>query len=218
MKCNLDTNVCSNQERRIVKNNLHNEDIALFRKVRTLVDRIVFKHNLPRANYDEYFSSALLALVEIKSKFDPSINSSFWAFAYKRLNGAVLDIVRSHIKFSRRYVSSEEGTRPSITENDSSRKLSEVLQFIYEGADLFNRQVLFPDQILERKRALLSLLKAIRKLPDNQRRIILQHYFIGTPFNKIAGEKIGVKKSFVSKLHQKALFNLRSNQLVLPWA
>jgi RNA polymerase sigma factor (sigma-70 family) len=68
---------------------------------------------------------------------------------------------------------------------------------------------LLPDEALIRNNKRAVLERLINTLPEKEQLIIREYYFNDKPFVAIARENQGMNKSWVSKLHSRALERLR---------
>jgi RNA polymerase sigma factor (sigma-70 family) len=75
-----------------------------------------------------------------------------------------------------------------------------------EGEEL---DLLHPEAILEEKQTTQKIRAFVATLPEKERTIIEQYYFRDRKFVEVAEQLTGVSKSWVSRLHDRALEMLR---------
>jgi len=202
-----------------------------------LVKKMVKSMNLPVDVIPELEAAGYLGLVEAAEKFDESKGISFLNFSYLRIRGAVIDAVRQISSLSRyayRYQKALEAIH-SAREADlearqassevlsSDEMLAKVFDIAADGALAFRlsfddyeseandqaNQDLNPEDQLNQSLIKKKILEAIATLPEQQRLIIEGYYFHDKSFVEIANEEAGNSKSWVSRLHQRALTSLK---------
>lgn len=201
--------------------------------------RVLMKrYGLAGPVYDDLCSAGYLALVEAAEKSNEQTQNTFRAYAAIRIRGAMIDLLRSTTVLSRRshqfikamhamqYLREEDLLETDVlqTKNQSPRdRLARVLDMAGKGALAFQlsaselsdeiEQVpdrsLLPDEALIRNNKRAVLERLINTLPEKEQLIIREYYFNDKPFIAIARENQGMNKSWVSKLHSRALERLR---------
>jgi RNA polymerase sigma factor for flagellar operon FliA len=202
-----------------------------------LVKKMVKSMNLPVDVIPELEAAGYLGLVEAAEKFDESKGISFLNFAYLRIRGAVIDAVRQISSLSRYAYSYQKALEAihSVREADleagqvssealsSDEMLAKVFDIAADGALAFRlsfddyeseandqaNQELNPEDQLNQSLIKKKILEAIATLPEQQRLIIEGYYFHDKSFVEIANEEAGNSKSWVSRLHQRALISLK---------
>ncbi len=153
-------------------------------------------------------------LLEAWQRFDPSRGIRFQTFAYYRVRGAMLDGVRQMAQLPRRAhekIKSEASgalhSVPRPTELDKSfHRMSAMLTM---GAALpSSHETDNPEAKLLKSEGIARLTSCLAELPSRERRIVRAVYFEGRKLDDIASE-LGISKSWASRLHSKALSELR---------
>jgi RNA polymerase sigma factor for flagellar operon FliA len=78
-----------------------------------------------------------------------------------------------------------------------------------EESRLENQERCNPEDNLEKKRRSERIRELVATLPEKERIIIEQHYFHDRKFIEVAEQFAGLSKSWVSRLHDKAIDMLR---------
>ena len=176
-------------------------------------------------------------LVEAASRFDSQQGVAFSTFAYYRIRGAMLDGLRAMGWYSRadyaRYRAEERATEylRSLAERegasaasagqarDAAETLAEIAEVLSSVATIHitsleaaaavtDERLPPPDQQLERLHMQARARRALAKLPDKERRLLQLHYFEDMNL-EVAGVQMGLSKSWVSRLHARAVDRLR---------
>ena len=179
---------------------------------------------------DDVIGAAELGLVEAAQKFDPTRGVLFKTFAYYRIRGAIYDALRKSgwfkadatLRFeagANEYLkdyseaSPGEAVPPATAYAELQHLSSAVVTsymlsldgLAYEIAD--SKTVSAEDSLLEHD-AQRQLRDAVAQLPDNNRRLIEEYYFHDATLEEI-GDRLGLSKSWVCRLHAKSLDMLR---------
>lgn len=178
------------------------------------------------AEYDEILAVGRVALLDAVRSYDPA-RGQFAPYIQARIRWAMLDSVRRDTRVHRlarranglyamdrlaragrhRDASSiedpptEDGQRQQFRGALGSHACALFLGLITcegEAAEVT------PEELLERERARGALRTALGSLDERHRLIIEAHYFRGEPFEGIA-KRMQVSKSWLSRLHAKAL-------------
>ena len=188
--------------------------------------------------FDELLSAAYLGLVEAATNFDPTKGGEFERYAYFRIKGAVIDFLRESSELSEhayRYaralgstddqqeLSSAVDTWQGSRELSVDEKLAKLFEYAAKGAiayrvsmedwdesgelDVGDSET--PEAKLQLKQHNKELREVVESLPEKERHIIVQHYFKGRSFVDIAQDYNGFSKSWVSRLHAKALDKIK---------
>lgn len=136
------------------------------------------KHSIPNQLQNDLLSAAQLGLVEAASRFDTRSKAPFTTFAYRRIEGAIVDELRVLAKESQMTIVHEEVV--GVYWRDPERELENI-----------------------RKRNRIR--KNLRKLSGTQRRILYSYHLKGLPLKEIAEQEVGRSRGYVSKLYQRAL-------------
>jgi RNA polymerase sigma factor for flagellar operon FliA len=184
---------------------------------------------------DELVAYGAKGLVEAASRFDSRQGAAFSTFAYYRIRGAMLDGMRTMGWYSRadyaRYRAEEraneylrnraeqEGAAGAGQARDAAETLAEIAEVLSgvatvhitsleAAASVTDERLPPPDQQLERLHLQARARKAMHKLPDKERRLLQLHYFEDRNL-EAAGAELGLSKSWVSRLHARAVDRLR---------
>jgi len=162
---------------------------------------------------------------------------AFSTIAYYRIRGAMLDGMRTMGWYSRgdyaRYRAEERATEylrsraeqegaagaPTSQARDTTETLAEIAEILSgvatvhitsleAAANVTDERLPPPDQQLERLHLQARARKAMHKLPDKERRLLQLHYFEDKNLES-AGAELGLSKSWVSRLHARAVDHLR---------
>ncbi len=194
----------------------------------SIANRVVKSLSLTN-EYDDILCAARLGLIEASKRFDEKQNVDFRTFAYYRIKGAIYDGLRksgwlprsiySKLKFeeaSNDYLQfvSESGVTP--VPKDAS-KANEVYNTVNTLASIYvisldaNEDIDIEDESQENleKRAEFHQIRAhmreaITSLPVKEKQLIMMYYFQNKTLEE-AGEKLGLSKSWVSRLHARAM-------------
>jgi len=207
--------------------------------VEVVVVRLVHSMRLPLSSRDEFISAGFLGLIEAASRYDATRSPDFRAYAYLRIRGAIIDYIRSSCNLRgnayRRFRVLEaaqlmreadlEGRRPSQAEKLAQAKAS--IQYLEKVAVSYAMSAdgvadigddddqirLNPEARLQRKQRLEKIRSIVATLPEKERTIIEQYYFCDRKFVDVAEQYAGLSKSWVSRLHDRALDMLREKML-----
>ncbi|NNE65779.1 MAG: sigma-70 family RNA polymerase sigma factor [Pyrinomonadaceae bacterium] len=207
---------------------------SIVKKVRATLHRHV--------DFEELVSYGMIGLMEAADRFDPTRGISFTTFSYYRIRGAVFDGLRQMGVLMRsnkgKWVQKEANLNDLVqtASDDSTGKrgvdaeISEVgalvdriiPAYLLSLSDESTPEVVdskeLPSETAETK-GLISLVRSeLTKMDDRERLILENLYFKGITTTALAKE-MGVTKSWVSRLHSKAIAKLRGNLVdmgVLP--
>jgi len=171
-------------------------------------------------------------LLEAKQRFDATRGVRFSAFAHYRIRGAILDGVRSQGFLRRRayarlkaleatdavseQLAEEHGERAPMSAEARAEALDATLgkitaafliSAVGQGED---RAPEAPDQQLESAEVKGMVQKGLGALPERERILLEAVYFEGATI-EAAGLRMGLSKSWASRLHAKALDRLRKH-------
>jgi RNA polymerase sigma factor for flagellar operon FliA len=178
-------------------------------------------------------------LIEAASKFDPKQGAAFGTFAYYRIRGAIFDGMRTMGWYSRvdyaRFRAEERANDylASAAEREAAGKLanpeaggsdkSDVLADIAEvlsgvatvhitsmeaACDAPDDRFQAPDEAALEAEDRERVRAALAALPDKERRLMELYYFADMKLEE-AGKKLGLSKSWASRLHARAVNHLR---------
>jgi RNA polymerase sigma factor for flagellar operon FliA len=171
-------------------------------------------------------------VLEAKARFDPARGVRFSTFAYYRVRGAVLDGVRKQGWIRRRAyaklkaleaadsvaepASEAEATSASTSAHARAVQLGDVLGKI-SAAYLLAAVGQGEESAPETPEALVDaaelrdvVQRDLHKLPERERVLVHAVYFDGVTIEE-AGVRLGLSKSWASRMHAKALERLRKS-------
>ncbi len=187
-----------------------------------------------KVELDDLVAYGYLGLLQARTRYIDGSKATFKSFAYYRVRGAMLDGCRSEGWMSRsrsvsiKSVSSANGYLESHAQANSdappSRSLDEAvsrvgdlaadvltIMFVEDESDF--DQVTAPRgggqvEAVERSERSTTLKAAIAELDDREREIIERHHFGEDTITQIAKD-LGFNKSWVSRIHARAITKLR---------
>jgi len=178
-------------------------------------------------------------LIEAARRYDPALGTAFPAFAAYRIRGAIFDGMRTMGWYSRQeytrlraeerageYLAAASGReaakRKAGVANPTPDK-AEVLEDIAEllggvaavhiasmhfARDVPDDRFKAPDEEVEDSETRARVAAALAKLPDKERRLLQLYYFSDINLED-AGAKLGLSKSWASRLHTRAVNHMR---------
>jgi len=192
--------------------------------VRSIARRLSMK--LPKHyDYNDLVSDGMVGLLLAIERFDPSRGVKFETFATYYVKGAILDNLPKLPKVPKReeqvvYQNTED------VETDSANLFNKVTNLAYsyilsldapsggaDGDESFNllSQLGAADGVqrdIEFEQLQKTLTWVIEQLPHQERTTLKLYYFQKLPFNEI-GRRLGLSESWVSRIHKRALEQLR---------
>lgn len=202
--------------------------------VEGLVARLIRVMGLPHRHRDDFVAAGLLGLVEAAGRYDAARGTEFRSFAFLRVRGAVIDHIRASCDLSGhayqmlKALESANEMRTTAVEQrgcgtkNTRQKATEGVEFVSKSAAAFavlsgrNELPFFggesattPEDDLSKKQVSKKIRLAIATLPEKERTIVEQYYFHDLTFSEIAKQYSGLSKSWVSRLHDRALGMLR---------
>ncbi len=202
--------------------------------VSLIVARLVRTMRFPAALRDEFMSAGYLGLVEAASRFDPARGHDFRAFAFLRIRGAVIDYIRSSCELSgntyrvfkaleaaqelRAESLEHQQTGSTGREERAAKSLTALSKSLvaYRLTALKHGMVTIgaaspddPERCLEEKQGSEKIRAIVATLPEKERTIIEQYYFHDRKLTDVAAQYAGLSKSWVSRLHDRALVFLK---------
>nr|HEX4319179.1 sigma-70 family RNA polymerase sigma factor [Kofleriaceae bacterium] len=198
---------------------------------------MIFPRVSQYVDYEELVALGNAGLVEAAQRFDPARGVPFGAFAWYRVQGAIVDGLRRATNLPRRQWAQLVALRAAgeYLENRSERdagaatrgapELSRVEALSRVQDALAAIRVMFtvsldaasevpldqraPAEALDLQRASGRLSRALAALPDKQRELMTKHYWEGKNLLE-AGVEMGISKSWASRLHSQAVDKLRA--------
>jgi RNA polymerase sigma factor for flagellar operon FliA len=205
----------------------------LIDKGQALVYSLVAKigRSIPvRVDRDDLVAYGQLGLAEAARDFDPEQGVQFTTFAYYRVRGAIYDGLSkmswtSRARYNRmRY---DQMANEALLQAADSREsdslegeagwlggLTERLAVVYLAANRDDDQepgitdsAFSPPKIVAFREVNQRLRDLIQELPTVERQLIMMTYFEGHTLQK-AADRLGISKSWASRLHAKTLATL----------
>ena len=187
---------------------------------------------------DEYVGAARYGLCDAARRYDARKGENFITFCYFRIRGALYDLLKQNGGISRSHyhrlvnerfetvarretlADAGEGRLPyAFTDNISGlQRLSIVLEEfgirVYPhtsstGVTLTYAKPTDPETLTVRSSIRDYVRALVDRLPERERQVIERHYFEDGSFVKLREDLGHVSKSWVSRLHGRALGNLR---------
>jgi RNA polymerase sigma factor for flagellar operon FliA len=211
---------------------------ALVERYRPFVFSVVKQvlNTLPvKVDFEELVSYGMVGLLEAADRYDPRRKASFITFSHYRIKGAIFDGLRQMGILTRtpndawvrresvvndllQTVADDESENPSATSVDDeiqgvSRWIDSLipaylLSLSDENApDVVDSHEL-PDKAVEFQNTIAVLRNAVGELPPKEKNLIEALYFKQITTTELA-KQMGVNKSWVSRLHAKAVERLR---------
>jgi len=187
--------------------------------VHLIVARLIRTMSFPKALRDEFISAGYLGLVEAASRFDANRGHDFRAFAFLRIRGAIIDHIRASCELSgnswrafkaldavqelRTEMLEQDQQRASQTRDGAARSLEFLSKSLiaYRLTSVRNGVVSLgaeaiedPEKQFEKRQGAERIRQIVATLPEKERTII---------------EQSGLSKSWVSRLHDRALISLK---------
>lgn len=202
---------------------------------RELVDRVVRRlvSELDLScDQDDLRGYGFQGLLEAKQRFEADRGVRFSTFAYYRVRGAVIDGVRSQGFLKRRAYAKlkafeaadnvaescaeAHADKPlaSITAratqiDDVLAKVSAAYMIAAVGQDRIEDEST-PETLLSGAEEQSVVKRGLARLPEKERSLLEAVYFDGVTIEQ-AGERLGLSKSWASRLHAKALERMRKS-------
>jgi RNA polymerase sigma factor FliA len=166
-------------------------------------------------------AAAEYGLVQAANAYDASKGVAFTTFAYYRIRGAVFDLLRETIKTTRfeeaaneYMIDYSEGAStgaPSYAEVKNVAAGIVASYFLSLGNPSSKpsaQSAEAPLDALLRQEQQKGIREALKTLPEKNRKILEGHYFEDLTLEEI-GKRMGLSKSWVSRMHAKGLEMLR---------
>ena len=212
------------------------QDIALtfMPFAEAIVAKVSKALQLPTRLREEFQAAAYFGLMEAATRYDSKHGIPFERYAYVRIKGAIIDYIRScsdlsssAYRFSRRLQGMQEYGRvggQNLAEfglNEESLKQTQLdagkaslssrvsLNELVEDSAQLEIDAKNPEQALLSKEEAKTLWDKVSALPQEQSQILQQYYLYDVSFTDIARLTSACSKSWVSRLHQRALDNLK---------
>jgi RNA polymerase sigma factor for flagellar operon FliA len=203
--------------------------------VNTVVQGLMRTMQLPASMREEFVSAGLFGLIEAAGRFNPERSDNFKTFAFLRIRGSVIDYIRSSCELSSKayrrlraleaaqLLREDQLSRRTSSSNKGESLAAEGASYLEKVAiayKLINAQSISdasaeekekcdPEINLEKRRRFEKIRELVATLPEKERIIIEQHYFHDRKLVEVAEHFAGLSKSWVSRLHDKAIELLR---------
>jgi RNA polymerase sigma factor for flagellar operon FliA len=201
-----------------------------------VVSRLIRSMRLPPPMKEEFISAGLFGLIEAAGRFKPERGLEFKTFAFLRIKGAVIDYIRTSCDLTgyayRRLRALEvaqqlrEGQLEGrmVSRREDKQDFEEGVDYLERMAVVFRlagqseeeaaagapeQEALDPELNLEKRRTGKKIREIVATLPEKERIIIEQHYFQDRKLVDVAEQFAGLSKSWVSRLHDRAIEMLR---------
>ncbi len=209
--------------------------------VHNIVLAMAKRYKMPSDTIDDYISAGYLGLVEAADRYQSDFGE-FTTFAFLRVRGAIIDAIRKNADLGRDAYQAakvaaaineieesdfvEAGLGVRIPDGKKGERLARLLNVIAKGAiiqrlgndeseDVLNAvedESQGAEEKVIQEEQLNDLERIIKRLPKEERRVIIDYYYKDLTFTEILNDQrftTGRTKSWLSKTHSRALENLR---------
>ena len=167
-----------------------------------------------KQDLEDLIGYGMVGLVEAANKYRPQLKIEFTTFAYPRINGAIYDGVSKLSWMSRSRYRRLMAVKEKA-ESEGDVEAAQAADAKLESVSLLDNEiaqsVVDDDETAEvrasRHEEGKVLGKLIEQLPDRERRLIELIYIDGLALQD-ASERLGVSKSWGSRMHAKTLASL----------
>ena len=167
-------------------------------------------------------AAAEYGLVQAANAYDPTKGVAFTTFAYYRIRGAVFDLLRETVRTSRFEEAANEymmdytadtggGGAPSYAEVKNLAAGIVASYFLSSEKSASETRLQSPEAPLDnllRQEQQKEIRQALKNLPEKNRKVLEAYYFEELTLEEI-GKRLGLSKSWVSRMHAKGLEMLR---------
>ncbi len=175
-----------------------------------------------KQDLDDLIGYGMIGLVEAAKKFQPNRGVEFTTFAYPRVNGAIYDGVsklswmsRSRYKRLMREKANAESEEPDEANDSNEAKVTASVDELpnVSSLDPESAQNLVADDDetavsrVARREEEKILSTLIEQLPNREKRLITIIYIEDRTLQE-ASERLGISKSWASRMHHKTLTKL----------
>jgi RNA polymerase sigma factor for flagellar operon FliA len=180
------------------------------------------RSTFPQIAFDELVSFGYIGLLHAARNYRPETGISFPAFASHRVRGSIIDEVRKLSRYSERQQDRRKEIRKAeqlLAEKQSRQKeLSETVEQLidflgknpmpqyvgFESAASLSTEGVSPETAVHYARIRERVRQAAAELGTEERALISRIYFRNMNLQE-AADDIGLKKSWASRLHARAL-------------
>ncbi|MFO0415666.1 MAG: sigma-70 family RNA polymerase sigma factor [Pseudomonadota bacterium] len=200
-----------------------------------VVSKVMRSMRLPPSLKEEFLSAGTLGLIEAAGRYQADRGLKFKTFAFLRIRGAIIDHIRTACDLSgyayRRFrvlemaqqMREDELDGRPVTQAASLAAAAHGVEFLEKIAVAFlvagdteedeaqspDQEKVDPERQLLFKQKSKKIRALVATLPEKERLIIEQHYFQDRKLVDVAAQFSGLSKSWVSRLHDRALILLR---------
>jgi RNA polymerase sigma factor for flagellar operon FliA len=187
-----------------------------------------------RIDFEELVGYGMVGLLEAAERYDPQRKVSFVTFSYYRIKGAIFDGLRQMGILTRtpndawvrreaalndliQTAADDEMNNPAAPVDDEIQTVEKFVDSLIPAYLLSLSEENAPDVAdsrdlqnvsVEMRETIKVVRETVRELPEKEREIIESLYFQQISTTELA-KKMGVNKSWVSRLHAKAVTRLR---------
>jgi len=184
-------------------------------------------------DFEDLVEYGMIGLLEAADRFDPDVGANFMTFAYYRIRGSIYDGLRgmgwmsrteyAKARFEERaneYLAElaqaeEDGTeKPENPFEMAVQDLASAVQglaAVYittidgtEGLQIEDKSTPLPEESLGLAQARELVRQTITKLSDQERQLLELYYYKEMSLQEV-GEKLGLSKSWTSRLHARVI-------------
>lgn len=190
-------------------------NIAFARKI---AHRFHRSHRNLGFDYEDFEAQALLGLCEAAKRFQSERGLSFRTFCYLRVKGSMYDLLRRGGYLPRGAFRSESPNLfvarsladcLAITETFEELGIKLYINREEGTADLTYARENDPESIAAEHSLRRHLERLLGRLSDSERRVIELRYQDGWTFEEIRASLASSSKSWICRLHQRALLRLK---------
>ena len=197
----------------LVQNLIEDNQGLVYHLAMRIHRRLPVRHEL-----DDMIGYGMIGLAEAAKNFEPQRGLQFSTFAFRRIQGSIYDGLAKVSWMSRaryrRYLrqNSTAEANPEDEEGDVSDELwseteATVQELTSEQIDqLSDSEPTASTEVAQRETASI-LCEIVEQLPPREKRLITMVYFEGLSLQE-AGDRLGVSKSWASRLHAKTIEKL----------
>lgn len=196
-----------------------------------LANRLVGEFKLSNEDREELLGAAYLGLVEAAQRFDPKTGTRFRTYSFLRIRGAMIDHLRENSLLPRgfhkkvRAFTAASNLRESTPIDQRGLSIIEkqrvavelisnyslIMRLNMECEELADHRdiVKLPDEAIDQRMRGSIIRTLIEKLPADEKLVITKFYLQDLNFSEIVDLHSGFTKSWVSRVHKRALASLR---------
>ncbi len=169
----------------------------------------------------EVEAAAEYGLVQAANAYDAARGVAFTTFAYYRIRGAVFDLLRETTRVARfeeaanEYMADYSNAESSATSSyeDVKNLATDIVASYFLSLESMSEEpqaegAEAPINALLRREQESMVKQALRNLPEKNRQVLQAYYYENLTLDEI-GKRLGLSKSWVSRMHAKGLELLR---------